>query len=104
MVKLSDDLTWALVGKRNSFTRPAKNCAVVLSSEPGNIAAKNEKKYSTLLSKSVGATDDAKGVTILTLATKAAGSKPAKGKGANKINAIGRGTKKCNKTVKTLLS
>jgi len=103
MVKLSDDLVWAVVGKRNAHMVQHKRLGKKFTAEPGNLTAQHGRKFSVYMSKSVGASDDGKGNTTLTLATKAAGSKPSKGKHSVKLNAYGRGTSKTTKTVKKLL-
>merc|ERR1719511_29022 len=104
MVRLSDDLTWAIVKKSQSRLIKKKASPFTFSAEVGNVVAKNERKYSTVLSKGVGAVIDAKGNTTVTMATRAAGNKPKKSVHKVRLNAFGRGTKKCNTTVDKVLA
>ncbi len=103
MTRLSNDLTWAIMGKNNAYLFKTKSSKITLSKEKGNVLAVPKQKYSTSMTKSVGIVDDGKGNSTLLISTKNAGSNPSKAFHNVKLNTFGRGSKKTTETVKKLL-
>lgn len=103
MSTLSNDLTWALMGRANAHTLRNRNSRIILSKEKGNIAAIPARKYSTSLTNSVGMVNDGKGNAKLLISTKKAGTKPSKGFHEVQLNSFGKGSVKTGKTVSKLL-
>ena len=106
MVQISDDLAWQLAGKQNCFVKGRKG-GPKFTADPSNLTSQNKKSIAGTNGKAIGiavGTDGKKrDIATLTLKTSKSGTKPSKGV-QKVVLRMDRGTKRLNKTVKTLVA